>query len=245
MKLKDKTAIVTGGAQGIGREVAIRFAEEGAKVVIADLNMEGAEKVASEIKEKGGQALSVGVDVGEPRDVDKLIKYTLDNFQSIDILVNNAAYIKKLPFLEISEEDWDKIMAVSLKGYFLCSQAAARVMSENNGGRIINIASMVGAIAHTGLSAYAVAKAGVIAMTKQIGTELHKYNINVNAIAPGPIATALMSKVMGSLSSKTNVPDSAVKEPDAVAEVAVYLGSDDSKQIYGNILSVGGGGLMG
>ncbi|MFQ5901778.1 MAG: SDR family NAD(P)-dependent oxidoreductase, partial [Thermodesulfobacteriota bacterium] len=244
MKLKDKTAIVTGGAQGIGRGIAIRFAEEGANVVVADLNVEGAETVAFEIKENGGQALSIGADVGESGEVDRLIKSTLDKFQRVDILVNNAAYIKKLPFLEITEEDWDKIIKVSLKGYFLCSQAAARVMSENSGGRIINIASMVGAIAHAGLSAYAVAKAGVIAMTKQIGTELHKHNINVNAIAPGPISTALMNKVMGSL-GRSDVPKSAVKEPDDVAEVAVYLGSDDSRQIYGNVLSVGGGGLMG
>ncbi|MFQ5456350.1 MAG: SDR family NAD(P)-dependent oxidoreductase [Nitrospirota bacterium] len=241
MKLKGKKAIVTGGSSGIGREIAIRFAEEGADLLIADIDVPGAKDTAIEIEKKGGNAIPLETDISSSEQVKRMVDTAIERFGRIDILINNATYVKKMPFLEFTEEEWDKIMKVSLNGYFLCSQAAAKEMVKGGGGKIVNIATLAAAIAHAGLSAYAVAKAGVIAMTKLIGIELHKYNINVNAIAPGPIETPLMKKVMSRF-SETKMPSMGViGKPEDVAHVAVFLGSDESKYVYGNVLSVGGG----
>ncbi|MBI5745938.1 MAG: SDR family oxidoreductase [Nitrospirae bacterium] len=242
MRLKGKTAIVTGGGRGIGKEIAIRFAEEGADVVVADIDTIGAKETASEIEKKGVRIIPLEIDISQSDQVNRMIETTVKEFGKVDILVNNAVYIKKMPFLEFSEDEWNRIMNVCLNGYFLCSQMAAREMIKQGRGRIINIATLAAAIAHAGLSAYAVAKAGVIAMTKLIGIELHKYNINVNAIAPGPIETPLMKKVMERFSGEKKMPGMGViGKPQDVAHVALFLASDDSAYIYGNVLSVGGG----
>jgi 3-oxoacyl-[acyl-carrier protein] reductase len=244
MRLKEKVAIVTGGAQGIGRAISIRYAQEGAKVVIADVDSGAAKSTASEIETLGSEALVLAVDISDSSQVDRMVQETVNRFKKVDILVNNAAYTKNIPFLEFTETEWDKIIRVSLGGYFFCSQRVAREMVKHRAGKIINMSSLAPAIAHVGLSAYAAAKAGIIAMTKVVAIELSQYNINVNAISPGPIETPLMSKMVthirGEEKSK-KMPMGWIGKPDDVAHVAVFLASEDANHITGNILSTAGG----
>jgi NAD(P)-dependent dehydrogenase (short-subunit alcohol dehydrogenase family) len=189
MKLKNKVSIVTGGGKGIGHEIALSFAREGCDVVVADIDKENIGRVCGEIKGLGRKALEVYTDVSKSADIKVLFDRTMLELGRIDILVNNAAYIKYAKFLEFREEEWEKVMDVGLKGYFLCAQAVAREMVRNRSGKIINIASVAGEVGFQNGCAYCSSKGGVIALTKVMAIELGPYGINVNAIAPGPTDT--------------------------------------------------------
>lgn len=248
-KLDKKVAIITGAARGIGKQIALTFAREGADVVIADL-LE-MEPVAREIKEMGRQTLTVKADISKKEQVANLVEKTIAQFGKIDILVNNAGVTRRAPLLELTEEDWDGVLDVNLKGVFLCTQAAAKHMVHRKYGKIVNIASIAGLV---GASLpwiavnYAVSKAGVIRLTKSCSKELGPYGINVNAIAPGLILTEIH------FSSRTAeqaqdfrdeelkaMPIGRAGTPQDIANIALFLSSDDASLITGQTIIADGG----
>jgi 3-oxoacyl-[acyl-carrier protein] reductase len=248
-KLDQKVALITGGARGIGRQIALTFAREGADIVVGDLIE--TEAVAQEIRAAGRQALTVRSNVSSKKDVEHLIDATIDRFQKIDILVNNAGTSRRVPFLEISEQEWDSVLNTNLKGIFLCTQAAARHMAKQRSGRIINLASIYGVGSITsGLVHYAASKAGVVQLTRFCALELGEYGIRVNAIAPGLVITDLLSvgrspdelkKHIEKRSQKTALGRVCV--PQDIANVALFLASEDSSLISGQVMVVDGGPL--
>jgi 3-oxoacyl-[acyl-carrier protein] reductase len=190
-KLDDKVAIVTGAASGIGAAIATRFTREGAAVAIVDRDIDRAQALAIELKQVGARVLSFQADITDPTEVDAMVKATVDNFGPLDILVASAGIGIQKPFLETSLADWNRILSVNLTGAFLCGQAAAIAMAKNGKGRIINIASGAGLRGVPGRSAYGASKGGLIILTKVMAAELGSLGITVNAIAPGPIETAM------------------------------------------------------
>jgi len=244
MKLENKVAIITGGANGIGNKIALTFAKEGAKIVVADIDREGLERITREIENFKGNIMTACVDISCSADVKKLIKDVIRKYNKVDILVNDAAYGKYDEFIKFEEKEWDRVIEVNLKGYFLCSQAVAREMIKKGKGKILSIASIAGEIGFQKTCAYASSKGGVIALTKVMSVELASYGINVNAIAPGPIDTTLLR----SLNSEQDIqkrlkriPLGHLGNPDDVARAALFLVSDDSNYINGEILHLDGG----
>lgn len=242
--LAGKVSIITGAAQGIGREIALLLAANGSKVVIADINYTGAKETAREVEKLGGEAYPMDIDMGESAMIENMIKRTINKFGRLDIAVNNAAYVKKTGFLDYSIEEWKRVVDISLNGYFYCTQLSAKEMQKSGGGKIINIASMVGFIPHGGLTAYSAAKAAVIAMTKLASNELKKHNICVNAIAPGPTDTPLMKNVLSrGETEEKNIPAAIVESAGTVAKMVLLLASEKDNLISGNVINVGGGVL--
>jgi len=245
-RLLGKVAIVTGAGRGIGRAIALAFAKEGADVVIVDVDLSSAEKVAGEVKSLGPNALALKVDVANKNKVDQMIKTVVNNFGKIDILVNNAGISMVRPSIELSEEDWNRCLAINLTGVFLCCQAAGKVMIKQGEGRIINISSIAGLGALPQRLAYCVSKAGVIMLTKVLSIEWAQYNVNVNAIAPGHTKTEMIRDLIrrGLLDEekiKQRTPRGRLAEPEEIADAAVFLASDESKHITGCVLPVDGG----
>jgi len=246
MKLKDKVAIVTGAARGIGKVIAIEFVKEGAKVIVADLDEVEARKTAEELKAMGGEAVAVKVDVSKPEDVEKMVKTAVDNFGRVDILVNNAGIAMQKPALEMTLEDWQKIINVNLTGVFLCSQAVGKVMVKQGGGVIINMASMLGYLGLPRRSAYCASKAGVIGLTKELAVEWAEQGIRVVAIAPGWVATErvvnLIKKgIVNEEAVKMMTPMKRLATPREVARLTVFLASDDASFITGETILIDGG----
>ena len=244
MKLKDKTAIITGAACGLGKETAITFSREGAKVVVADINDEAGEKTVNEIVESGGKALYQNVNVSVPAEVDQMIENTLNEFGKIHILINNAGIVKDARLVKMSLEQWNQVIDVNLKGVFLCGQAVAKVlMEQGEGGVIVNTSSVVGLYGNFGQSNYVATKAGVIGMTKTWARELGKYNIRVNSVAPGFIETDILKvmpeKVITMMKEKTLL--GRLGKPKDIANAFLYLASDEGNYITGTVLSVDGG----
>jgi NAD(P)-dependent dehydrogenase (short-subunit alcohol dehydrogenase family) len=194
MRLKDRVALITGGASGIGEATVLRFAEEGAKVAINDVSAELANGVAEKVKSNGGQAIVCIADVTEKTEVEAMMKQVMDEFGKLDILVNNAGINRDAFAKKMTEEQWDKVLDVNLKGTFLCAQAAFGPMSNQKSGRIINTAS-IGALGNPGQANYSASKMGVIGLTKTLALEGARYNINVNCVSPGATSTPMMSKV--------------------------------------------------
>jgi 3-oxoacyl-[acyl-carrier protein] reductase len=247
MKLKDKVAVITGSAQGIGRAIAELFASEGADIVISDINQELSQKTADEIKSKYGvKTIAIAANVTAFSDCENLIKSSVDNFKKIDILVNNAGITKDNLILRMSEAEWDAVIAVNLKGVFNCIKAISKLMLKQREGRIINIASVVGQMGNAGQLNYSATKGGVIAMTKTCAKEFASRNILVNAIAPGFIRTAMTDALSDEAKKAMQdmIPLSRLGEPSDVAKAALFLASDDSSYITGHIISVNGGMYM-
>ena len=251
MRLKDKIAIVTGGARGIGLAVARAFAREGAVVVIADVNFEAAKASADAIAATGARTLPLSVDVADPASVQSMISAILKDYGRIDILMNNAGVGGNTPFLETSLEDWNRIVSINLTGAFLVAQAAAREMVKSGGGKIVNIASLSGQRGANGRAAYGSAKAGLELLTKVMAVELAAHNINVNNIAPGAIETE-MAKFAHDAETRAAynylIPMTRYGTPEEVADAAVFLCSDEARYVHGHTLNVDGGyreaGLM-
>jgi D-sorbitol dehydrogenase (acceptor) len=256
MKLEGKVAIVTGGAQGMGRAIATRYAREGASVMIADRNLEGAEATADEIRSAGGgAAAAVSVDVRKIDEVNAMVTATVEQFGRLDILVNNAGVGKIIPFLDTTEADWDFMFDINCKGLLWCSQAAARQMiAQGEGGKIINLASQAGRRGEALVLAYCASKACVISMTQSIALALAEHKINVNAIAPGIVDTPFWDEVDKQFAALLNmeigepkrtfiksIPLGRIEQPEDVTGAAVFLASSDSDYVTQQTLNVDGG----
>jgi 2-deoxy-D-gluconate 3-dehydrogenase len=248
--LTGKAAIITGGAMGIGRGIALRLAEAGAAVLIADTNLAAAHATVEEIKATGGRAEAIQADASSAADAHKVVERSISSFGRLDILVNNAGIYPFVPALETTEETWDRVLAINLKGVFLYTQIAARQMVKaGQGGRIINIAS-IDALHPTGnLASYDASKGGVLMLTRAFAQELGRHNITVNAIAPGGIETP---GAQASLTSDTDmgpfiarIPLGRQGTPDDVAKVALFLASGAADYITGDLIVVDGGYLVG
>ncbi len=239
-------ALVTGGAQGIGKAVGLLLARNGADIVISDINLEKAEETAKEVQALGRKALATKVDVAALGDVEKMVEAILTQFGKVDILVNNAGIARDKLILRMTEEDWDAVLNINLKGTFNCTKAVVRHMSKQKSGKIVNIASVVGEMGNAGQGNYAASKAGVIGFTKTIAREFAQRGINVNAIAPGyietPMTDALPDKVKEEL--KRLIPMDRLGKPEDVAEAVLFLVSESANYITGQVLNVNGGIYM-
>lgn len=241
--LKDKTAIVTGGGRGIGRAIARRLAQEGANVMIAQRSRQSGEETRDEIIAAGGTAAFVATDVSQREDAEHLIEETLEVFDTVDILVNNAALTgENGPFLEVSYETWRQVMDVNLTGVFLCSQAAARIMAQGQGGSIINLSSTNGLVPQPRCCAYGAAKGGVETLTKSMATDLAPYNIRANVVAPGPIQSHAPDDAPPRESAITLLGRTGLSEE--VAAVVAFLASSEASFITGERIAVDGGTLV-
>ncbi|MBW2056879.1 MAG: 3-oxoacyl-[acyl-carrier-protein] reductase [Deltaproteobacteria bacterium] len=246
MELTGKVALVTGGAQGIGRAVAVTLARNGADVAVSDINGEMARATAREIEKMGRRALAVEANVARFDDGERMVRETVEGLGRIDILVNNAGVARDKLVLRMSEEDWDVVLGVNLKGAFNCSRAALRYMSKQKSGRIVNIASVVGLMGNAGQANYAASKAGLIGFTKTLAREFGSRGITVNAIAPGyidtPMTQALPEKVKEDL--KRLIPLDRLGSPDDVARAVLFLVTGGSDYVTGQVLQVDGGLYM-
>ena len=250
--LKNKVAIVTGARRGMGRTHALKMAQEGVKVVVSDISEEDCQKVVEEIKKAGGKAMAVKCDVSKKKEVEGLVKKTVDKFGKVDILVNNAGICQFKPFLDLTEEEWDRTLNINLKGYFLCAQAAAKEMVKQKSGVIINIASVAMGQVGVGIPNivhYCASKGGVVGMTEALAVELAPYNIRVNAISPGMIETPMIDpikkdpKVAEAMLDR--VPMKRVGKSEEVSNLVLFLASDKSSYMTGSTVVIDGGWLAG
>jgi len=246
MRLKDKKAIVTGAGRGIGTAVALAFAREGADVLVNyHSNDTAAREVVESIQQVGRKAVAVKTDVSKYQDVREMVERAVEELGEVDILVNNAGISQPSMLLKMSEESWDRVIHIHLKGTFNCTQAAAKHMKEKGWGRIINVISTAGLFGTVGQINYASAKAGIIGFTKSASRELGRYGINVNAICPGVTATEMTAKVRSDEKLKeiylSRIQLGRFAEPEEVAPAFVFLASEDAGYITGQILGVDGG----
>jgi NAD(P)-dependent dehydrogenase (short-subunit alcohol dehydrogenase family) len=241
MSLKNKIAIVTGSRRGIGLGIAEELAREGCNIVISDISQQDCEATAKEIKKMGVEAIGVACDVSKKSDVENLIKKTVEKFGKLDILVNNAGIYPFKPFLEMKEEDWDKVININLKSNFLCSQEAAKHMSE--GGRIISISSVASLIGFEGLAHYCASKGGINGFVRAAALELAPKKITVNAVAPGAINTPGASGGSEEQTKQTiaMIPAARMGLPADIANAVAFLASEKSDYITGQVIVVDGG----
>ena len=248
--LKNKVVIITGARRGMGRSHALKLAEAGAKVVVADISKEDCQKVADEIQKNKGEAISVKCDVSKKEEVENMVGQAIDKWGKVDVLVNNAGVIKFKPFIELTEEEWDRTLDVNLKGYFLCAQAAAKEMIKKKSGIIINIASVeMGQVGNgmPNIIDYCASKGGVVAMTEALTVELAPYNIRVNAISPGAIETPMSEaakedpQLLEQVLAK--IPMRRMGKPEEVSNLVLFLASDASSYINGSTIVIDGGWL--
>ncbi len=248
MKLKNKVAIITGSRRGIGLGIAEEMAKEGASIVLSDIDLKECKNSCQMLEKKyKAETLAVKCDVSNKKEVENLVAQTLKKFKKIDVLVNNAGVVRFAPLLQKTEQDWDFTLDVNLKGVFLCTQAAARQMVKQGGGKIISITSIAGLVGFENISDYCASKGGIIAMTKELALELAKHNINVNAIAPGVIETPMTKNMLNDKKTKAGLlaqtPLGRVGRPEDIGKAAVYLASEDASFVTGHTLVVDGGWL--
>ena len=246
MELKDKIALVTGGGQGIGQAIGDNLAKSGAHVIFGDINLENAEKSAENVLANGGNASATLINVADPENVKVAFDSIAKEFKPLDILINNAGITKDGLFVRMKEDDWDRVLAVNLKGSFLCGQQAAKHMMKQRQGAIVNIASIVGVMGNAGQANYSASKAGLIGLTKTMARELAPRNITVNAIAPGFIDTEMTRVLDEKIKDKLieQIPLSRLGLPDDIAHSVAFLVSDRSNYITGQVINVNGGMLM-
>jgi 3-oxoacyl-[acyl-carrier protein] reductase len=253
MRLKDKVALITGGAAGIGKATALRFAEEGAQVVICDVDSKGGEKTC---KELGPEATFHHVDVTDRGSVESWVESVLEKYDRIDILVNNAGIVRDSLLVKIKdgervgqmpEKDFDLVVAINLKGVFICTQAVVPAMIRQGSGVILNATSIVGIDGNIGQTNYIATKAGVIGMTKAWARELGRHNIRVNAVAPGFTATEILTSMPDKVleGMKARIPLGRLGEPEDIANAYLFLASDEASFISGDVLRVDGGIVIG
>lgn len=254
MKLENKVALITGGGSGIGRATALRFAREGAQIIVADVEAEGAQRLVAEIEQAGGRADSVTGSVAERADAERMVQAALQKFGRLDILINNAGITRDALTVRIkdgqvrmmTDEQWDAVLDVNLKGTFLCAQAALIPMMQQKYGRIVNTAS-VGALGNIGQANYSASKAGVIGLTKTLSLEVARHNITVNAVAPGAVKTRMTATIPEKLMNDmiARIPLQRMAEPDDIAAVHTFLASNDAAYITGQVIWVDGGLTVG
>lgn len=248
MRLEKKIAIITGAGQGIGRGIAHRFAAEGAHVVIAEQNLETATRTATEIRDQHGTVDVEHLDVADEGAVESMVQRVVARHGRLDILINNAAVEVYEPFMQISLDSWKRHLDTDLTSCFICGQAAARQMMGQGGGRIIHMASINSFGAEVGLAHYAAAKGGVAQLTRAMAVDLARYNILVNAIAPGPIATEKTTSIFAQEEFQPSMARILLGRPGTAAEVAavaVFLASDEASFVHGTVVVVDGGYLAG
>ncbi len=242
---KDKTVVVTGSSRGLGREIALVFSKAGANLVLASRNLEKLNLVAAEIRNEGGKALPLQVDVTNKEEVEALMDKACEKFGRIDVLINNAGVIHRAPAAQMSEEQWDETIAVNLKGTFLCSQAAGKKMIENRSGKIVSISSEKGLVGFPERSAYCASKGGIVMLTKALAVEWAPYNIQVNAIAPTYIETEMTRDVLDDPEKYQEIirtiPMKRVSKPRDLFGAIMLFASDASSFITGQTLPVDGG----
>jgi len=248
--LKNKVAIVTGARRGMGKSHAIKLAKAGAKVVVSDISQEECQLVVDEIKKNGGDGLAVKCNVTKKEEVEAMVRAAVEKWEKIDILVNNAGICEFKPFLELTEEEWDRTLDINLKGYFLCAQACAKEMVKQKSGAIVNIASIVmGQMGKgmAGLAHYSASKGGIAALTKTLALELAPYNIRVNAIAPGAIDTPMAASTKSDPkileATLAMVPLHRMGKAEEVSNTVLFLVSEASSYMTGSVVVVDGGWL--
>lgn len=243
---KDKIAVVTGASRGIGRSIALALAAKGAVIVAVDMDQASTDAVVAELQASGAKALGIIGNVTNTPDVERMINQAMETFGRVDILINNAGITRDGLLVRMKDEDWDAVLSVNLKGAFLCSRAASKVMAKQRYGRIINIASIVGQMGNAGQANYCASKAGLIGLTKSNARELAKRNITVNAVAPGFIATAmtdaLSDKVREELAAQ--IPMERLGSSEDIANAVLFLAAEQSGYITGHVLAVNGGMYM-
>ena len=246
MRLEGKSALITGGAQGIGKEIALTLANEGADIIISDINLELAKETAAEIEQLGRKSIAVGGNVAAFDDCKKMIEESVNAFGKLDILVNNAGITRDGLLMRMKDADWDLVLDVNLKGTFNCIKAVARQMSKQRYGKIVNIASVVGEMGNAGQANYSASKGGVIALTKTVAREFSSRSINVNAVAPGFIVTAMTDKLSDAVKDglTSQIPLGKLGYPKDVANAVLFLSSEESSYITGQTISVNGGMYM-
>ncbi len=244
--LKDKIAVVTGASRGIGKSISLALARQGAKIVAVDITSKGLDELIAEIKALGSEGVAVEGNVTVSADTDKMIDKAIEAYGRVDILVNNAGITRDGLLMRMKEEDWDAVLSVNLKGAFLCTRAASKVMTKQRFGRIINIASVVGQMGNAVQANYCASKAGLMGLTRSNARELAKRNITVNAVAPGFIVSdmteALPEKVKQEMSAQ--IPLERFGTADDIANAVVFLAADASGYITGQVLAVNGGMYM-
>jgi 2-hydroxycyclohexanecarboxyl-CoA dehydrogenase len=248
MRLQDRVAIVTGGASGIGAAIVRRFAAEGARVAVLDLDRAGAERIAAEIGSAGGTALALQADVSDGEQVRAAVA-AARQLGPIDLLVSNAGWEKAGPFVQSAEADWDRLLAINLKGHLLCARAVLDEMIERRTGRIIFTASDAGRVGSSGEAVYSSAKGGVIAFAKTLARETARYGLNVNVVCPGPTDTPILQEIAQGNprlveALRNAIPFRRFGTPDEIAGAFLFLASDDAAYITGQTLSVNGGLTM-
>ena len=246
MKLKDKIALVTGSSRGVGRSVALAYGKEGAKVIVNyTSNEKAAQDVVSAIEAMGSEAIAVKADVSRKAEVDNLFAACVEKFGRMDVLVNNAGFTRPAMLLKMTEEQWDQVVDIHLKGAFLCSQAAANLMMGQNSGKIINVMSVAGLVGTVGQINYSAAKGGILSMTKSTARELARYNICANVISLGIVATDMTEKIRSDEKLAeiymNRILLKRFAEAEDIAPAFVFLASDDANYITGQLLCVDGG----
>ena len=247
MRFKDQVAIITGAAKGIGRSIALALVKEGAKVVLVDVDGEVLRSLQEEIEKRGGQALSVACDISTFFDVERMVEQGLKAFGRIDLLVNNAGIIRRGTIETVSEEDWDRVIAVNLKGTFNCCKAVVGPMKRQRSGKIVNVSSIAGKLGDiTSAPGYGSSKAGADALMKTLARQLAPSGIRVNAVAPHAIETEMSAQWPDERKREviTGIPLGRLGRPEDVADAVLFLASDAASFITGEILDVNGGAFM-
>jgi 3-oxoacyl-[acyl-carrier protein] reductase len=246
MQLEGRVALVTGAGGGIGAATARRFAREGATVVVNNVDLELARPLVTELQKEGARALSIAADVTARTDVEAMVNRVVGEFGRLDVLVNNAGVNRDAMSHKMTEEQWDQVLAVNLKGTFLCAQAVLAGMRERGWGRVIDTSS-VGSLGNIGQANYAASKAGVIGLTRTLALECARYGITVNCIAPGPVMTRMLAGVPEAIREKivAKVPVGRIARPEEIAGVHAFLASEDAAFITGQVLFVDGGMSVG
>ena len=246
LRFDDQVVIVTGGAKGIGKEIANRFAEEGAKVVIADIDISSAEQTVVELKKHGTEAAAIQTDISKLKDIQQMVDFAVEKFGRLDVLVNNAGIQIRRSSVDFLEADWDLLMSINLKAVFFCSQAAAKVMIPKGSGSIVNIASATCINTTPGRAPYVISKAGVNALTAVLGAEWAPYGVRVNAVSPGWILTDMVQEGMrlGVIKESEILSVTPLRRLAATREIAdavIYLASKEASYVVGHSLFVDGG----
>jgi len=247
IELREKVALVTGGARGIGRAISLELARLGSHVVISDVDLPGAEETAGKARESGIHAMAFKADVTKGMEVGALVDRAIEKFGQIDILVNNAGITRDSLLMRMNEEEWDLVLRVNLKGAFLCTQKVIRGMMKKRSGKVISISSVIGIMGNAGQSNYAASKAGLIGFTKSIAKEVASRNIQVNCVAPGYIETDMTANLNEDVKASylSSIPTKRPGKPEDVAQAVCFLASPAADYITGQVLYVDGGLLMG